>query len=117
VPPGIGIPGSEIVNTADGPAATAGSCIYWLHTHYADGIAHVESPDQRTFTLGSFFDIWGQPLSTTQVGSDTGPVTAYVNGQKFAGNPRDIPLTAHAVIQLNVGTDVAPRPYTFAGNL
>jgi hypothetical protein len=101
VPAGIGIPGS---------------CIYWLHTHDTDGIVHIESPDQRTYTLGNFFDIWGQPLSATQVAGDRGTVTAYVNGQRYTGDPRSIPLTAHALIQLNVGSDVAPKPYTFPPN-
>ena len=101
VPAGIGIPGQ---------------CIYWLHTHDTDGIIHIESPDQRTYTLGNFFDIWGQPLSATRVGGDRGAVTASVNGQPYTGDPRQIPLTAHALIQLNVGGDVAPKPYTFPPN-
>jgi len=40
----------------------------WLHTHAADGIIHTESPVERTYTLGDFFDIWGQPLGRHQVG-------------------------------------------------
>jgi len=51
------------------------------------------------------------------VGSDQGTVIAYVNGQRWTGDPRQIPLTRHAVIQLNVGTDVAPRPFTFPSDL
>ncbi|HXM58216.1 MAG TPA: hypothetical protein VOB72_22645 [Candidatus Dormibacteraeota bacterium] len=94
-----------------------GTCLYWLHSHDTDGVIHVESPVQRTYTLGNWFDIWGQPLSATQAGSDKGTVTAYVNGQRYTGDPRDIPLTAHAVIQLDVGTDIAPKPYTFANGL
>src|SRR5581483_12030445 len=30
-----------------------------LHTHEPDGIIHVESPVNRKFTLGEFFDVWG----------------------------------------------------------
>jgi hypothetical protein len=44
-------------------------------------------------------------------------VTAYVNGKPFAGDPRTIKLSPHAVIQLNVGTAVPPRPYTFPSGL
>ena len=29
----------------------------WLHTHAADGIVHIESPVDRTYTLGNFFDV------------------------------------------------------------
>lgn len=104
VPANIGIPDS-------------GTCIYWLHTHDDTGIIHVESPTQRTYTLGNLFDIWGQPLTASKVAGSSGTVIAYVNGQRYDGDPRQIPLQAHAVIQLNVGTDVAPRPYTFASGL
>jgi hypothetical protein len=51
------------------------------------------------------------------VATATGPVTAFVNGRPFTGDPRTIPLGAHAVIQLDVGTEVAPAPYTFPQGL
>ena len=117
VPLGIGIPNPQTENTTDGPFAASGDCFYWLHTHQTDGVIHIESPSQRTYTLGDFFDIWGQKLSASQVSSDTGTVIAYVNGAPYTGDPRQIPLTAHAVIQLDVGTDVSPKPYTFANGL
>jgi hypothetical protein len=118
VPLGIGIPGAQTQPDQNGkPFAVSGSCFYWLHSHATDGILHVESPSQRTCTLGNWFDIWGQPLSASQVGSDIGTVTAYVNGQPYTGDPRSIPLQDHAVIQLDVGTDVPPRPYRFPSNL
>jgi hypothetical protein len=117
VPYGIGIPNPQVQQTPDGPFVVAGTCFYWLHSHAQDGIIHIESPVQHTFTLGNWFDIWGQPLNASQVAGDTGTVTAYLNGQRFTGDPRSIPLTAHAVIQLNVGQDVAPQPYTFPQGL
>jgi hypothetical protein len=89
-------------------------CLYWLHVHAADGIIHVESPTTHTFLLGQFFDIWGQPLGPNQVGPATGPVVAFENGERFAGNPRDIPLLTQAVVQLDVGNPVvAFKPMTF----
>jgi hypothetical protein len=88
-----------------------------MHSHTADGIIHIESPVQRTYTLGNWFDIWGQPLSATQVGPAHGTVIAYVDGQRVAGNPRDIVLGAHTVIQLDVGKDIALQPYTFPQGL
>ena len=92
-----------MLDTQVGPYVGAGQCFYWLHTHAADGIIHVESPVRRTYTLGEFFDIWHEPLGTTRVASASGPVTALFNGEVFRGNPRDIPLTVHAQIQLDVG--------------
>ncbi len=88
-------------------------CLYWLHVHANDGVIHVESPYKHTFTLGQFFDIWRQPLGPDQVGPATGKVTAFVNGQQFSGNPRDLPLLPHAVVQLDVGTVVPFQPVTF----
>ena len=63
VPAGIGVPGAQAQPTPNGPFIAAGTCFYWLHTHAADGIIHIESPVQRTYTLGDFFDEWGQPLA------------------------------------------------------
>ena len=118
VPYGIGIPEDQAEQTPQGPFVAHGRCFYWLHTHAADGIIHIESPVERQYTLGEFFDIWKQPLSSTQVGPASGKVTAFYNGQVFSGEPRDIPLTAHAQIQLDVGNPlVAPISLASFGSL
>jgi hypothetical protein len=118
VPAAIGIPGARAQQTPNGLFIATGTCFYWLHTHAADGIIHIESPVQRTYTLGEFFDEWGQPLGPAQVGPATGRVVALYNGQVYRGNLRDIPLTAHAQIQLDVGTPlIAPQPVTFPAGL
>jgi hypothetical protein len=98
---------------------STGSCVYWLHAHANDGIIHVESPSTAdSFTLGEFFDIWGQPLSSTQVGPAKGTVTAFFNGKLYKGNPRNLPLGYHYQIQLDVGTPiVAPVNITSWGGL
>jgi hypothetical protein len=117
IPDGVGIKGPVAEQTSAGPFVVQGDCFYWIHVHDLSGIIHVESPTQRTYTLGQFFDLWGQPLSTTQVGPASGPVTAYVDGAPYQGDPRSIPLTAHQVIQLDVGTVVPPQPYRFPSGL
>jgi hypothetical protein len=110
VPAGIGIPGAVAAQTPAGPFIDSGSCFYWLHTHAADGIIHIESPVKRTYTLGEFFDEWGQPLGPDQAGPAHGKVTAIVNGKVFPGNPRDVALGSHENLQLEVGTPlVAPE--------
>jgi hypothetical protein len=107
VPGGVGIEAPQTTDTPQGPYVAGGGCFYWLHTHAADGIVHIESPIVQTYTLGDFFDVWGQKLGPDQVGPAVGPVTAIYNGRLFDGNPRQIPLTAHAQVQLEVG-----RPLT-----
>ena len=119
VPAGIGIaPPLEVDETPVGAFVAGATCFMWLHTHSADGIIHTESPVERIYTLGNFFDIWGQPLSRQRVGPARGPVTAFFNGHIFQGNPREIPLLAHAQIQLDVGQPlVAPEHITFPPGL
>jgi hypothetical protein len=110
VPAGIGIPHAVAQQTSAGPFVDSGSCFYWLHTHAADGIIHIESPEQRTFTLGDFFDEWNQPLSAGRVGSAKGAVTVIVNGKVWTGSPRNVPLGSHENLQVEVGAPlVAPE--------
>jgi hypothetical protein len=100
----------------------AAHCIYWLHTHTPDGIIHIEAPKDRSFTLGDFFSVWGQPLDRTHVASAVMTkgerMRVWVNGKPYAGDPARIPLTAHADIVIEVGPPfVKPKPYTNWGLL
>jgi hypothetical protein len=115
LPEGLGIAAPRHVDrsTPSDPFVDGGACFYWLHTHTNDGVIHIEGPAPMAFTLKQLFDIWQQPLSLSQVGTAQGKVFAYLEGVPFPGDPGSIPLAAHAVIQLNVGQDVAPRSYTF----
>ena len=118
VPAGIGIPGAQSQNTAQGPFVASGTCFYWLHTHAADGIVHIESPVKRAFTLGQFFDEWGQPLSPSTVGPANGTVVTIVDGKVYKGDPRNVDLTAHEQVQLEVGKPyVAPETIKFPSGL
>jgi len=94
-----------------------GQCFYWIHTHTPDGIIHVEAPSFRTFTLGNFFDIWGQPLSATgAAGAKTKTnerVVVWVGGARYAGDPRKIELVQHLDVTIEVGPPyVKPAPFT-----
>jgi hypothetical protein len=124
IPYGIGVPGFQAIKTSSGPFVETGSCFYYLHVHAYDGIIHIESPSTtESFTLGQFFQVWGVPLSKTQVGPATGHVTVFFTspGQKaklYTGNPANLPLGDHYQIQLNVGTPiVAPVQVTNWGGL
>jgi len=84
------------------------TCYYWLHVHAANpNVIHIESPANQTFTLGQFFQIWGQPLSATQLLNSTvdadHKITATVNGTPFTGDPASIPLADRETIVLQYG--------------
>ena len=94
-----------------------GQCFYWIHTHTPDGIIHVESPSFRTFTLGNFFDIWGQPLTKTNVAGahpkKNEHVAVWVNGNRYDGDPRGIQLSQHLDATIEVGPPYTkPAPFT-----
>ena len=82
-------------------------CLFWLHTHDDTGLLHIEAPDNRGFTLGQFFAVWGQPLSATQLLTSTvdasHKITATVNGTPFTGDPATISLADHETIVLQYG--------------
>jgi hypothetical protein len=111
LPAGIGItPPRLLEKYSNGHFYDVGlyDCLYWLHTHVADDIVHVETPGPKNFTLGQFFDIWNQPLSPSQVGPAKGKVVVFENGKRLTGNPRLTPLLAHGDIQIDVGKPVVP---------
>jgi len=91
-------------------------CLYWIHTHTPDGIIHIEAPQDRSFTLGDFFNIWGQPLTRMDAaiahGTKSEPLRIWVNGKLYAGDPRKIALTPHADIVIEAGPPF-PKPPVF----
>ena len=132
--PGAGIQGGE----------TAPTCYYWLHVHSANpNTIHIESPADRTFTLGDFFKVWDtwstnnggahESFSKTQVGQyklQTGDdMKIYVDlndgkgPQLYEGDPTKIVLKSHEVITIVIGPpDLLPRDgrfpqFTFAQGL
>jgi hypothetical protein len=79
------------------------ACFYWLHTHDASGVIHIEAPQQMTFTLGNFLHLWkqqfGQLQYPTQLDSTSG-WQAYVDGKPYTGDFNAIALNPHALITL-----------------
>jgi hypothetical protein len=97
-------------------------CVYWLHTHDTSGIIHIEAPHKITPTLGTFFDIWGQPLSRHRVATALvqpgQSMRVYVDLKPYAGNPHNILLRAHTTVTIEIGPPFQPpKPYKFTGGL
>jgi hypothetical protein len=123
VPAGVGIvePDSSIASPHQSSNGTL-SCLYNLHTHDGSGIIHIESPDNRDYTLGNLFDIWGQRLSSAQLmqnkvdGTHKLVVVVFdANGQKstYTGDPHNLTLNQHDTIYLLYNSpSVQPKPFT-----
>ena len=106
-------------------------CYYWLHMHTNEaGIIHIESPSDRTFTLGDFFDVWSdwghapQLLDSTHVGTLTlngsQKLAVYVDlrdgkgAAPYSGNPRGIVLQNHEVVTLEITPPPVSPPPSFS---
>jgi hypothetical protein len=114
--------GKPVAIPADVGRPQTARCLYWLHTHTPDGIIHIEAPADRSFTLGDFFEIWGQPLSRTQAASAMGtrkvPLKVWVDGKVYLGDPRKIVLASHTDITIQAGPPFTkPTLFTTWGTL
>jgi len=126
IPANIGIVGT----------ATAPTCYYWLHVHAANqDVIHIESPAQRVFTLGDFFQVWSawqgtpEPLDAKHVSTFAiqpgQKLVVYVDAgdgkgpQLYDSDPKKIVLTSHKVITLEITPPtVSPPPaFTFPSGL
>lgn len=123
IPAGMGIVAPD--DPQYGPHLTTNGatvCLYSLHTHDSTGVIHIESPDNRPYTLGQLFDIWGQPLSRTQVeqhmvdSSHKLVVDIFdANGRLtvYTSDPRNIRFASHETIVLLYGSPkVHPQPFS-----
>lgn len=97
-----------VANTGIAPIGVTSSanvtCLYWLHTHDATGVIHIESPTTRLYTLNQFFDIWERFSSSssafpTQLSSSTGWII-YVNGKQVNTDFSHLQLAAHELITI-----------------
>ena len=87
VPAGIGV---APPHRGHPPYVRSGRCSYPLRTREPTGV--VEVARGVRLTLGDLFAVWGRPLRARHV---------WVAGRAWRGDPRAIPLTAHAQIVLS----------------
>lgn len=93
-------------------------CISFVHTHDTSGIIHIEAPEVRRFTLGDFFQVWGQPLEATRVLNRTlespADITIHVDGELYLGVPQDITIGSHTRVVIQIGQPlIAPPVFSF----
>ena len=127
VPAGIGIniddPAVRRYLLTDGTIGYGGisppcakPCISPLHTHFDDGILHTEARQNQFNHLGQFFTEWNVRLSRNCVGGycrPAAPITVYVDGNAYAGDPRQIQLEDRREIAIVIGTPPQKIPSSF----
>lgn len=75
------------------PPANVGitqSCMRWLHTHEANGVIHLETPDTRTLTLSQFMSVWSAQGNNFVDGKTISNVT--IDGVAYEGDYKGIIL-------------------------
>ncbi len=102
------------------------SCFYWLHTHDDTGVIHIEAPSgsaHRQFTVGDFFKVWRQPLSSKQVAtinlSGSDQMKVWVDGKPYSGDPSKVVLKSHTQVVVEIGPPFQDPPpsFTFPADL
>ena len=114
LPAGIGV--AAPFHQADG-FVTAGGCSYPFFTNDPTGVVHVTA--ETPSTLVDVFHIWGQPLTRHRLlGFRSRPsLIAFVDGRRWRGDPRLIPLRPRSEIVVELGRLVAPHTsYLFPGD-
>jgi hypothetical protein len=112
VPAGIGIGRPWGVDSSRFIAT--GSCFAWIHTHDTTGVVHIVTPEEKAFTLDQLFEVWGQTLTPDSALGYTGRVAVLVNGVRFSGDPRLVPLVNLDNIVIELGAPPSsPAPALF----
>ena len=95
-------------------------CLFWVHTHQPSyGIIHEEAPHKIVPSLGTFFKIWGEPLTSSAIGpikvAAGEQVKTYVDGKEYTGALDAIQLPKHADVVIEVGPPfVTPPKFNFS---
>jgi len=114
VPAGIGIAPPQ---QRRGAYVIGGACVYPVRTYEPTGVVVLDTR-ARMLKLSDLFAVWGQPLTRRSLAGFSGPVSAFVGGDRWTGGPGSIPLRRHAEIVLEVAGFVAPHPsYRFPPGL
>ncbi len=108
VPAGIGIAPPLRRN---GVYVLFGRCSYPVRTREPTGVIEIDRTQR--LTLGDFFAVWGRPLTARRLlgfsAAAADRVRAYVNGRRWRGDARTIPLRRHDEIVLEVGPAIPPH--------
>lgn len=107
------------VEVPGGVGILPSNCLYWVHTHSADGVIHIEAPNEGLMTLGQMFDIWHEtssrvndfPESPTK--THAADPTVYVSGSLVEGNYRDTKIYPNTEIAIVFGNPPSVIPSSY----
>jgi hypothetical protein len=75
-----------------------------IHTHLTNGVIHIEAAVAGfRATLGEAFDVWGVRFDDGGIGGDDGPVSVWVDGKRYRGDPRALVLRNHQALTVVEG--------------
>lgn len=83
----------------------AGSCLKPLHTHDSTGVIHIEPDENRTFTLGDFFLVWGNWANDASI--------AAFNSTQILGYKAGPGTNHHLTMTVNNKTDTSFQNHQF----
>lgn len=105
---------------------SAAKCFYFIHTHDASGMIHIESPSNlppsaNVYTVKDVLDVWGMKYSSNSFGPFKGQLHVFVGNPsslgetkvskytkfKHAGQLGTIGVKSHEVIWIEIGKPVA----------
>lgn len=97
------------------PASKEVGCNYPLMTTDTSGKIRTRPGSATPYTLGQFFALWGQPLTTTNVAGYTGkPVKVFIrNGSaltEYTGALDALPLSGNSEITVQIGSALKEIP-------
>jgi hypothetical protein len=106
LPAGVGV--ADPFHQADG-FVTPHGCSYPFFTVDPTGVVHVTA--ETPSTLVDVFRIWGQPLTRHRLLGfrSRSSLAAFVDGRRWRGDPRLIPLRPRSEIVVELGRLVAPH--------
>jgi len=90
------------------------SFITEMHTHDPSGVIHVESAQNRPYTLGQFFGEWSVRLNASCLGRYCGDLQWWLDGKPQTANPADLVLKAHQEIVIAAGKPPTHVPSGYA---
>ncbi|HEY1374537.1 MAG TPA: hypothetical protein VGH50_18845 [Candidatus Binatia bacterium] len=89
----------------------AQQCLYWMHTHDATGIVHIEAPRKRAFTLAQFFELWKTTAAGAPERKDAPKI--FVNGKRVNKHLDQVELEDHMEIAVVYGKEPASIPSSY----